>query len=83
MERAYEATVTLRFVVEADDTSSADALAEKFAWGISGWIDASGVPPWTIWTMVTRTDVESIDAQPRSTGLRVVTEKTLGDALGA
>ena len=82
VERAYEAEITLRFRVKGEDEPGADALAERFAWGAAAWVDASGFPPWTRWTMVTGTDVDQVEVDASTSGLSVVTEETVDEALG-
>jgi hypothetical protein len=50
MERAYEASISVRFVVSAETASAADELAESFASQLAGWIDGSlGSPPFAPW----------------------------------
>lgn len=82
MEQVYEARITLRFRVEADAQPDADALAERFAWGVSSWLDASGSPPWTRWMMAVKTDVDAVPTDTSTAGLLAVSDATLDDALG-
>ncbi|MHB1243068.1 MAG: hypothetical protein ACYC1P_06675 [Gaiellaceae bacterium] len=82
MEQAYEAKITVRFRVEADAQPDADALAERFAWGASSWLDASGSPPWTRFTMVVQTDVDAVATDASTAGLLAVSDRTLDEALG-
>jgi hypothetical protein len=50
MERAYEATVSVRFVVSAEDAGNADDTAATFVSQLAAWIDGSlGSPPFAPW----------------------------------
>jgi len=54
---AYEASVSVRFVVSGETASEADELAESFAAQLAAWIDGSiGSPPFAPWVTAYVTD---------------------------
>jgi hypothetical protein len=50
MRRAYQASLNVRFAVEADSQAKADDLAAAFAENLAAWMDGRlGSPPFAPW----------------------------------
>ena len=79
MERAYEASVSVRFVVAGETATAADELAESFAAQLAAWIDGSlGSPPFAPWLTAYVSDPPTdLADDPASWPLRRVTEGEL------
>jgi hypothetical protein len=77
IESGYELEITMRFRVQAGDQEAGRALAERFAERMYVWLDASGVPSWTPWTMVTRSEPRPLETTTESWGIWPVTEEDL------
>lgn len=79
MERAYETSVSVRFVVSGETATAADQLAESFATQLAAWIDGSlGSPPFAPWltAYVTEPPTE-LAKDPAAWPLRRVTSDEL------
>lgn len=79
MERAYEASVSVRFVVSGETPSAADELAESFAVQLASWIDGSlGSPPFAPWiTAYLSGPPTNLEKDPAAWPLRRVTNDEL------
>ena len=79
MERAYEASVSVRFVATAETASAANELAESFAAQLAAWIDGSlGSPPFAPWVTAYVTDPPTaLGEDPAAWPLRRVTSDEL------
>jgi hypothetical protein len=76
VERAYEASISVRFVVSADDP---ERTAETFVSQLAAWVDGSlGSPPFAPWLTAWVNDSPTpLDAKTDTWMMRRVTEDEL------
>ena len=81
MERAYEGSISVRFVVSADSFDAADETAETFISELGAWVDGSlGSPPFAPWlTAWVPRPPEPLELETATWGLRRVTGRELAD----
>jgi hypothetical protein len=79
MERAYEASVSIRFVASAETASGADEIAKTLAAELAAWIDGSlGSPPFAPWVTAWTSDPPiALEEDPSAWHLRRVTDDEL------
>jgi hypothetical protein len=79
MERAYEASVSIRFVASADTQGAADEIAKSFAAQLAAWVDGSlGSPPFAPWVTAWLTDSPTgLEEDPSTWPLWRVTDDEL------
>jgi len=78
MERAYEASISVRFVVSADEPAT---TAEAFVSQLAAWVDGSlGSPPFAPWLTAWMNDPPTpLDDPADAWPMRRVTEHELAD----
>ena len=81
MERAYEALVSVRFVVSADNPGAADEAAEAFVSQLAAWVDGSlGSPPFAPWLAAwAATPPTPLEQEADTWPMRRVTERELAN----
>jgi hypothetical protein len=79
MERAYEASISIRFVASADTPEAADETAKSFAAQLAAWVDGSlGSPPFAPWLTAWLNDPPTVlEEDPSAWPLRRVTDEEL------
>jgi hypothetical protein len=78
MERAYEASISVRFVVSTDEP---ETTAEAFVSQLAAWVDGSlGSPPFAPWLTAWASDPPTpLDEDAAAWPMRRVTEAELAD----
>jgi hypothetical protein len=81
MERAYEGSISVRFVVAADSAEAADETAGAFISQLGAWVDGSlGSPPFAPWlTAWGATPPAPLELDAATSPLHRVTGRELAD----